>query len=62
MNHSPSLISEILKSTFLTITSFTLFDLLIQGYSDYHSWMLPILSSIGISYYVISKYRMLLSK
>jgi len=62
MNYSPSLISEILKSTFLTITSFTLFDLLVQGYSDYHAWILPILSSIAASYYLITQYKMLLSK
>jgi hypothetical protein len=62
MNHSPSLISEILKSTFLTITSFTFFDLFIQGYSDYHNWMLPLLTSIATSYYLVTKYRLILSK
>jgi uncharacterized membrane protein YfcA len=55
MNYSQSLISEVIKSTFLTITSFILFDILIQGYCSYHDWVLPILASVAVGYYLASR-------
>ena len=51
MNYSKSIISEVMKSTFLTIASFMLFDIFIQGYSAYHNWVLPLLTTLSAGYY-----------
>ena len=56
MYYAQSVINEIVKSTFLTIVFFTLFDIFIQGYSNYHNWILPILATMATTYYLALHY------
>lgn len=55
MTYNKIIVSEAMKSTFLTLALFTLFDIVIQGYSDYHNWVIGLyLASLSL-YYVIAK-------
>ena len=45
MTYNKTIVNESMKSTFLTVALFMLFDLIIQGYSNYHNWI--------ITFYVI---------
>ncbi|MCG6202155.1 hypothetical protein [Psychromonas antarctica] len=55
MNYSKGILSEVIKSTLLTFASFTLFDLFIQGYSNYHSFILSVFLALFSAYYFFFK-------
>lgn len=55
MTYSKTIVSEAMKSTFLTVALFTLFDLLIQGYSNYHNWIITFYVTLLSLYCLIAK-------
>ena len=55
MDNSKNLVNEAMKITLLTLALFTLFDLLIQGYSNYHNWIITFYVALFSLYYFISK-------
>jgi len=55
MINSKIFISEAVKSTFLTLALFTIFDLIIQGYNNYHNWIISLYFSLFSVYYFIAK-------
>ena len=57
MSYNRSLTGAVVKSTFLTILFFTLFDIFTQGYSSYHNWSFPVLIIVAAIYYLIIKYN-----
>ena len=57
MNYSKVIISEVMKSTFLTLALFILFDIIIQGYSAYHNWVLTILTGVFSAYCLIIRHH-----
>ena len=57
MTYSKIIVVEALKSTFLSVALFTLFDILIQGYSNYHDWVICIyLMAISVCYFISRRY------
>lgn len=46
MKDNKEIVSQVIKSTFLTLVLFMLFDIFVQGYSSYHNWL--VLLSIGL--------------
>ncbi|GLS92674.1 hypothetical protein GCM10007916_37460 [Psychromonas marina] len=55
MTYNKIIVSEAMKSTFLTTALFTLFDITIQGYSDYHNWIISFYVGAFSLYYLIAK-------
>jgi len=55
MTYNRVVISEAITSTFLTAALFMLFDLLIQGYSNYHNWIITFYVALFGLYYIIAK-------
>jgi len=55
MINSKIVVSEAVNSTFLTLALFTLFDLIIQGYSNYHNWIISLYIMSFAIYYIIAK-------
>jgi hypothetical protein len=55
MTYSKIVITEAIKSTFLTLALFTLFDIAIQGYSNYHDWIISLYFATFGLYLFISK-------
>lgn len=55
MSNSRIIVSEIMKTTFLILVFFTFFDLLIQGYSNYHNWTFTFYIALFSLYYFLSK-------
>lgn len=57
MTYNKIIVSEAMKSTFLTLALFTLFDIAIQGYSDYHHWIITLyLASFSLYYFIAKRY------
>lgn len=56
MMKSRVIISEVITSTLLTFLLFITFDVLIQGYSDYHSWVFSIIIGGGVIYFLLLKH------
>jgi len=52
---SKIIVSEAINSSFLTLALFTLFDLVIQGYNNYHNWIISFYVMLFGIYYVIAK-------
>lgn len=55
MTYNKIIVSEAMKSSFLTVALFILFDLLIQGYSNYHDWIITFYIALFGLYYIIAK-------
>jgi len=55
MDNSKTLVNEAMKITLLTLALFTFFDLLIQGYSNYHNWIITFYIALFSVYYFVSK-------
>ncbi len=55
MTYNKIIVSEAIQSTFLTLALFTLFDLIIQGYSNYHNWIIAFYVTLFSLYYIIAK-------
>ncbi|WP_193755622.1 hypothetical protein [Psychromonas sp. psych-6C06] len=55
MTYNKIIVSEAMKSTFLTLALFTLFDLFIQGYSNYHNWIICLYIVLFSVYYLLAK-------
>ncbi|MCP4321128.1 MAG: hypothetical protein GY951_17775 [Psychromonas sp.] len=55
MTYSKIIVSEAMKSTFITLALFTMFDLVIQGYSNYHNWIITFYIALFSLYYIIAK-------
>jgi len=49
------IVNEAMKSTFLSIALFTLFDIYIQGYSDYHNWLISAYVALFSLYFFFIK-------
>lgn len=57
MTYSKLIVNEAMKSTFLTLALFTIFDIFIQGYSNYHDWLISLyLASYGVYYFIAKRY------
>lgn len=55
MTYSKVIVNEILKSLFLTIALFAVFDIVIQGYSNYHDWIITFYLALFSLYYPLAK-------
>ena len=55
MINGKKIVIEAMKSTFLSIALFTAFDIVIQGYSNYHDWIISAYMLIFSIYYFISR-------
>lgn len=55
MTYNKTIVNEAMKSTFLTVALFIIFDLLIQGYSNYHNWVITFYVALFSLYYLIAK-------
>ena len=55
MSYNKTLVSEAMKTTFLTLALFTIFDLIIHGYSNYHDWIITFSMVLFSLYYIIAK-------
>ncbi|WP_157822420.1 hypothetical protein [Psychromonas sp. Urea-02u-13] len=55
MTYNRIIVSEAMKSSFLTVALFILFDLLIQGYSNYHNWIITFYIALFGLYCIIAK-------
>lgn len=53
---SRAIISEVITSTLLTLLLFIVFDVLIQGHSDYHNWIFSTLLGGGAIYFLVVKH------
>ncbi|MFT6986879.1 MAG: putative membrane protein [Psychromonas sp.] len=56
MNYNKITLSELINSTFLTLSLFILFDIFIQGYATYHNWVLSALIGLFTVYYLIVRH------
>lgn len=57
MTYNKIIVSEAMKSTFLTLALFTLFDIVIQGYSDYHNGVVSLyIASLSLYYFIAKRY------
>lgn len=55
MTYSKIIVTESMKITLLTLALFSLFDLLIKGYSNYHNWIIAFYVITLSTYYIIVK-------
>lgn len=58
MNYSKAVLREVIKSTFLTLALFTLFDIFIQGYSTYHTWVLTFFIAVFCSFHLLRQHHL----
>ncbi|WP_413700775.1 hypothetical protein ACLKMH_02760 [Psychromonas sp. KJ10-10] len=55
MTYSKLIVNEILKTLFLTIALFALFDIVSHGYSNYHNWVVTFYLASFSLYYPLAK-------
>jgi|GEM_PF-6262268 len=53
MNYNKITLSDLINSTFLTLSLFILFEIFIEGYASYHTWVLSLLIGPFTAYYLI---------
>lgn len=55
MTNNKTIVSEVMKSTLITLALFTLFDIAVQGYNNYHNWIISFYIVLFIFCFFISK-------